>query len=79
VVASRDGPPATVRQIAHREERRSAPGTPVCSKLSGEFTPTLFGPLLRSVVPKRALHGPARYRVDTDGDADLKDSGAALP
>ena len=65
-------------QVADREERRSAPGSPVSSKLSGELRPTLFGPLLRPVGPKRTLHGPARYRVDADGDADLKDSGAAL-
>jgi hypothetical protein len=63
-------------QIAHREERRSAPERSVCSEVSGELRPTLFRLLLVPVVPKRTLHGPAGYGVDADGDADLKDTGA---
>jgi hypothetical protein len=46
-------------QIAHREERRSAPECPVLGELRGELTAALFGPLLCPVVPKRTLHGTA--------------------
>ena len=75
VVVGRQPP---FEQIAHREERRSAPYLTVRSEVSSELRPTLFGLLWCPVIPKRTLHGPAGYGVDADGDADLKDSRAAF-
>ena len=67
-----------LEEITDGQERCGPSDRPVFRKLSRQLAPTLLRTGRYAMEPERALHRPAGHRVDTDGDADLKDSGAAF-